>query len=1032
MKKSPTIKNAALFLAVLSGCLLVAMLPAKVFGQQQVTVSGTVSDESGNPMAGVYVAAIDLAGSGTISGSDGGYSLRVPEGNVRLSFSYLGYVTLNLETGGAVRMNAVMTAEETTFMEEVVVVGYGIQRKRDVTGSIVNIKGDNLRDLPVANLATALQGKASGLDIVSAGGSPGAEPTIRIRGTGTINSSDPLVVIDGVPAGSISDVNPNDIATIEILKDASSSAIYGTRAANGVVIITTKRGATGVKPNLDVNLFHGFAGVSKTLDLLTAPDLAMLKKERYTNDGIAVNPFWNDPYYSTQRTDWQDAMFNTSHVTNVDLRMSGGNNNSNFMSSIGYYDEQGLIINSDFQRVSLRLNSDHQITPRLKVGQNLQYTYRQYYNPNTQSAQIGLVWEAMRFNPALPLRTDNGGWGSAVANNELGDINNPIYELETERHSTKRHNLLASVTLDYKILDGFFLKGNLAYNRGTSTAMDFMPVVMDQMRQRAENELSQSYSENQSFLGEAYLAYQKVVDKHSINATAGLSGQKRNGQSFNAMKKNLADESDDQLILNNGATLGAIGGNYSTEQALASYFGRLFYSYDDRYLLTATFRMDGSSKFMRGKRWGAFPAFSLGWRLSEENFLKDASWISDLKLVGGWGLLGNQEVADLQYLSVIANQSGYGTRYIFGTEQVGSAVTTTLANTNITWEKTAMTNIGIDGAFFNNSLTASVTWFDKKTVDMLIPTVVVGSMGRARIPDSNIGEMLNRGLEIELGYRRQFASGFSLNAAGNVSFMKNKVLKLYGSNNYINSSTYGRQAQEISRTYEGQPIASFYGWKTDGLYQNDAEIASDPNIKKDPRKNLISPGDVRFVDQNDDGIIDEDDRVYIGDPNPNVILGLQVALGYKGFDLSMNFVGSLGAQLFNADRMQGIDPTYSYNMYAETLGRWHGEGTSNSIPRMTTQRSNLNHRTSDLFIESGDYLQLRTLTLGYTLPSGWLSHMRMNNLRVYVSAENLFMLTSYSGITPELGYSHGNRQRGVDYAGYPTSRKFTMGLNLNF
>ncbi len=1024
-------KDAVQFLAVLFGCILMTMLPAKVFGQQQVTVSGTVSDGSGNPLAGVYVTVADLPGSGTISGSDGGYSLRVPEGNVRLSFSYLGYAPLDLETNGATRMNAVMT-EDATQVEDVVVVGYGIQRKRDVTGSIVNIKGESFKDQPVANLATALQGKASGLDIVSAGGSPGAEPIIRIRGTGTINSSDPLVVIDGVPAGSISDVNPNDIATIEILKDASSSAIYGTRAANGVVIITTKRGSTGVKPNIDMNVFYGVAQASKTLELLTAPDLAMLKKERYANDNIAVNPFWNDTYYSTQRTDWQDAMFNTAHVANVDLRMSGGNNTSNFMSSVGYYNEEGIIINSDFQRVSLRLNSDHQITRRLKVGQNLQYTYRQFYNPNTQSAQIGLVWEAMRFNPALPLRTEDGGWGSAVANNELGDINNPIYELETERHSTKRQNLLASVTLDYKILDGFFLKGNLAYNRGSSTSTDFLPVVMDQMRQRAENELSQSYSENQSFLGEAYLAYQKRVGKHSINATAGLSGQKRNGQSFSAMKKNLADEADDQLILNNGATMGSINGNYSTEQALASYFGRLFYSYDDRYLLTATFRMDGSSKFMRGKRWGTFPAFSLGWRLSEENFLKDKTWISDLKLVGGWGLLGNQEVADLQYLSVIANQSGYGTRYTFGTEQVGSAITTTLANTNITWEKTAMTNIGIDGAFFKNTLTASVTWFDKKTVDMLIPTVVVGAMGRARIPDSNIGEMRNRGLEIELGYRKQFASGLSLNTSGNVSFIKNKVLKLYGNNNYIGSNPYGRQAQEISRTYEGQPIASFYGWKTDGLYQNAAEIASDPNIKNDDRKDLISPGDVRFVDQNGDGKIDEFDRVYIGDPNPDVILGLQVALGYKGFDLSMNFVGSLGAQLFNADRMQGIDPTYSYNMYAETLGRWHGEGTSNSIPRMTTQRSNLNHRTSDLFIESGDYLQLRTLTLGYTLPSALLSRMRINNLRIYVSAENLFMLTSYSGLTPELGYSNGNRQRGVDYAGYPTNRKFTMGLNLNF
>ncbi|WP_102408108.1 TonB-dependent receptor [Parabacteroides bouchesdurhonensis] len=1004
---------------------------ASVSQQNSHEIKGTILNESGESIIGANVSIKGNSSIGTITDIDGKFSLLVPD-NAVLIISYIGYISTEIKVGNQ-RTLSIVLRENTQNLDEVVVVGYGVQQKRDITGSIANIKGDNLKDLPVANLSNALQGKAAGVDIVSDGGSPGAEPVIRVRGTGSMSASNPLVVIDGVPSGKISDVNPNDIETIEVLKDASSSAIYGTRAANGVVIITTKRGKKNVKTNIDVNAFYGISNISKTLDVLTAPELVMLKKERYLNDGIAVNSFWNNPYYETQRTDWQDELFNQGKVANVDLRMSGGNDKSNYMSSIGYYKEDGIIINSEFERVSLRLNSDHQINSRLRIGQSLQYTYRRWYNPSTQSVYSGVVWQALRFNPAIPCLNEDGTWGSAVENNELGDINNPVYELETERHQRNNHGLLTSITLDYKIIEDLYLKGNAAFDGSIYSTKTFYPMVSEQMRKRNDAELTQEHQERYSFLGEAYLAYKKDINNmHSINATAGFSAQKSKGQYYSATMKTFADEDDNQLVFDNGSTMGSINGNYYTETALASYFGRVFYSYNNRYLLTATFRADGSSKFPEGKRWGYFPAVSLGWRLSEENFMKNISWIDNLKVVGGWGLLGNQEVADLQYLTVMKKNIDYGNKYTFGTDKVGGARITSLANTNITWEKTGMTNIGIDGAFFDQKLTASITWFDKKTVDMLVPTVVVGTIGRATIPDSNIGEMRNRGWEIELGYRQNLSSGFNYNINFNASFVKNKILKLYGDNNYIGSITYGRQEQEISRSYEGKPIASFYGWKTDGLYQNAAEIQNDPNIKNDPRKSSISPGDVRFIDINNDGIIDEKDRTYIGDPNPNVILGLQTQFGYKGFDLSMNFIGSFGADLYNADRMQGLDPSFSYNMYSETLNRWHGEGTSNSIPRMTTLRTNQNHRTSDLFIESGDFVKLKNITLGYTIPNNLLKKISINNLRLFVSAENLFTITSYSGYSPEIGYTDGNKQKGVDYAQYPQSRKFTFGLNLNF
>lgn len=993
-------------------------------------VKGEVVDKTGTPLIGVNILQKGTT-NGVVTDREGRFEIQVPVG-AALTVSYIGYKNEEIRVGKNASIRIVLN-EDTQKLEEVVVVGYGVQQKRDLTGSIAAVKGDDLKNLPIARLTGALQGLAAGVDIVSDGGSPGAEPVIRVRGTGSLNASNPLVVIDGVPVGNISDVNPNDIETIEVLKDASSSAIYGTRAANGVVIITTKRGKKDTRTAVEVNAFAGISNVTKKLDLLTAPDLVRLKKERYINDGIEINPFWNDPYYATQRTDWQDELFQQGAVYNVDFRLTGGNEKSNYMSSLGYYKESGTIIRSDFDRVSLRLNSDHTVSSRLKIGESLQYTYRKWYNPPTASVYSGVVWQALRFHPALPCRLEDGGWGSAIANNELGDINNPVYELSTENHERTNHSLLATVTLDFELVKELHLKGNAAFDGTIYNYKDFYPQVTEQTRRRNDADLTQGEEKRYSFVGEAYLSYAKNWNnRHNVNAVAGFSAQKNKGDYFNATKRGFADESENQLVMDNGATLNAINGNYYITSALASFYGRAFYAYDNRYLATFTFRADGSSKFAPGRQWGYFPAFSVGWRLSEEKFLKNLAFLDNLKFIGGWGLLGNQDVADLQYLTIMKKNTSYGNKYTFGSEQVGGAKISSLANPTITWEKTAMTHIGLDGAFFNQQLMASVAWFDKKTVDMLVPAVALGTIGQATLPDSNIGAMRNRGWEIEAGVHRNLSSGFIYDLTMNVSFVSNKILKLYGNNNYIASTYYGRQKQEISRSYEGRPIASFYGWKTAGLYQNEQEILTDPNLANDPRKTHITPGDVRFVDMNGDGLIDENDRTYLGDPNPRAILGVQARLGYKGFDLSLNLVGHFGAQLYNADRMQGLDPSYSYNMYAETLGRWHGEETSRTVPKMSTLRTNMNHRTSDLFIENGDFLKMKTMTFGYSLPEKYVRPLNIRSIRLYVTVENLFTLTSYSGYTPEIGYTDENKQRGVDYAQYPMSRKFIAGLNVNF
>ena len=995
---------------------------------QQQIVEGIVKDVTGQFLINVTVTEKGTINS-TITDETGRFQLQVSKNPTELVFTYMGFqrneIKVDSKNNVVVEMKPLITE-----MDEVVVVGYGTQRRSDLTGSVSSIKSEQLNRAPIGQLSNSLQGLASGLEIVSGGGSPAEEPSIQIRGTGSINSSNPLIVIDGVPSGKLSDINPNDIEQIEVLKDASSAAIYGTRAANGVILVTTKRGKLGQTTQYNVNLYSGITQVNNKLNLLGAEDLVMLKNERYTNDGISGNTFWEDSFYSVNRTDWQEELFNTGRLENFDLSIRGGGEKSSYLTSLGYYNENGIMLSSKFQRISARINSNHVVSDRLKLVQNLQYSYRNWFSPSTQSVYSGVLWQALRFNPAIAVKDQDGEWGSASANNELGDINNPVFELSTEDHNKYNHNLLASVSLEYQILNGLKLKGNVGFDGNIYQSRDFFPSVLQQMRRRNDAELSVMDQKKYTILGESFLDFHREFGSHQFNAVAGVSMQSKNG-SFQTIKKiAFADESLDQIVFDNGSTMNTIVGNYDVPQKLASAFARVNYSFANKYLLTMTMRTDGSSKFISGNRWGYFPGISAGWRLSEEPFLRDISFLQELKIKGGWGMLGNQEVADLQYLTIMKRNIDYGNKYTFGTQQVGGSRITSLANPFITWEKTAITNLGFDAVLFHGNLSAGVTWFDKKTTDMLIPAVVMGTAGRARIPDSNIGEMRNHGWEIELGHTKQYPNGLVYNLGLNATFLKNKVTRLYGNNNYMGSVFYGRQSQEISRTYENMPLASFFGWRTDGLYQNQAEIDNDPNLANDERRGDIKPGDVRFVDINQDGQIDENDREFLGDPNPDAILGLQLGVGYKGLMLHANVTGNFGGQLYNADRMQGLDPTYSYNMYAEALDRWNGEGTSNSIPRMSTQRANLNHRTSDLFIENGNFVKLKTLTLSYKVPVRENGFLR--DMNVYVMGENLFVITPYKGYNPEIGYSDGNLQRGVDYANFPFSRKINLGFKFEF
>ncbi len=999
-------------------------------------IDGIVTDENGKPLSGVSIQ-VKGTNQGVITSATGKFSLTVPEDAI-LSVSFVGYQTQEVVVGN--KKNMVIKLQVTASgLNEVVVVGYGTQAKKDLTGTISTVNGNDLKNLPVSNVASALQGRASGVDIVRYDGSPGSVPSIRIRGTGTINNADPLIVIDGVPAGSLNDVDPNDIASVAILKDASASAIYGSRAANGVVLITTKKGGFNQPMKTTVNLYTGTNKAMKYLDMLTAPELSTLKTEAYSNDSLAVPSVWSDPYYSVQRTNWQKALLRTGTVQNADVAVRGGSAKSSYSFSGNYYDEKGMIINSYFKRYSFRMNSDHKIGNRIRVGENITYSNTNGNSPNTQSTQTGLVWSAIRFNPAIPVKNPDGSWGTSQASNDLGDINNPVTTATENPSYNKNDRLLANGFAELEIIKGLTLRANYGFDQNIGESNYFSIATPTQTRGPSISSMGQGFSRTKDFLEEYYLTYSKDFNHvHKIDLVAGYSSQVFSGNYFSASRSGFSDTSADQRVLNLGnASSAANAGANNPSSGLQSYFARGNYSFKGKYLLTATMRADGSSKFAPGKRWGYFPAFSAGWRISDEKFFSSHfKAINSLKITGGWGQLGNQNIGDFQYLSTIGVGGNQSANFGTGTVNENGAYITSLANPNVTWERAVMTNISLDFSTFNYHLSGTITYFNKNTTDMLVPAQLVETYGAQNnlpddggnitLPSVNLGDLNNHGVEIDLKYQNNVGK-INYSLSGNGSFLRNKVTKLYGNSTYLGSTPYGRENTDISRTYEGQPLASFFGFKTDGLYQTQAEIDKDPNIANDPNKANIRPGDVRFVDINGDGIIDNSDRVRLGDPNPHFVYGFQGFVGYQNFDFSFNFVGVAGVQLYNADRLAGLDASSNFNWYAEEMGRWHGEGTSNSIPRLTRNNLNDNYRSSDLWVQNGAYLSLKSISLGYTL-----AKKNIGTIRLYVSSYNVFYITKYQGFTPELGYTDGNLQRGVDVAQYPQARNVTVGATLNF
>jgi TonB-linked SusC/RagA family outer membrane protein len=1017
--------------------------PGLLSPNQQIDrkISGKVIDEKGEGLPGVNILVLGSQ-QGTSTNEKGDYQLSVGDGSVTLKFSFIGYISQEVVVDNRDVIN-ISLAPDVSALNEVLVVGYGTQEKKDVTGAVSSVKGSDFQDLPSGGAQQALQGRAAGVNIVRNGGAPGDAGSIQIRGFGTVNNSTPLVVIDGVPSGTMNDVNPNDIESIEILKDASASAIYGTRAANGVIIITTKRGKFDNPIALNINAFVGVTNRIKTLDVLDANTLATLKREAYTNDGLPVPAIWQDPKYQTQLTNWQDELLQQGITSNYDASIRGGGKYSSFAISGGYYNEKGIIGKSNYKRLTFRINSDHKLGSRIKIGQNFQFTNTDNSSPDTKSSQTGLLWSAIRFHPGLPVKNADGSYSSTQGIGAFGDINNPIFTVDNQDTYNIRNRFLGNVTGELEITSGLTLRANLAMDATFGDSHTFDVKINDQFRTNAYNQLSLGHNKNWSFLQEYFLTYDKKFGQHSINLVGGYTSQTFNDIYSNQRGRDFASEDPSLRYMQYAGTImplgiGAGGDGGRSYDALASVFGRVNYSFKDRYLFTATVRSDGSSKFAPGNQWGYFPAFSAGWRISEEDFFKKALPVfSNFKITGGWGQLGNQNVASLQYLSLI--NSTY--RYAFGNggvqNQISGAAQSRLANAHIGWETAEMSNFGLEAGLFKNSLYFSANYFIKDTKKMLLAPPSIGTIGTATIPDQNIGQLRNKGFELEASYRRT-AGDFTFNFSGNATFIKNRITQLATPGGFLATQLYGRGQQEIVRTYEGHPYGTFYGYKTDGIYQNQGQIDSDDNIANDSRRTegQIQPGDVRFVDLNNDGIVNDQDRTILGNPQPKINYGFSAGVNYKGFDLNLFFVGVGGVSIYNADRMQGLDASYSFNLYAEEQNRWHGEGTSTTVPRVSIDNANRNFRPSDLFVEKGDYLRLKNMTLGYTIPKSVISKLKMSQARIYATGQNIITFTKYTGLNPELGYVGGGggqySQLNVDYAQYPLARTWTIGASLSF
>lgn len=985
-------------------CLIGMLLPMCMFAQQ-ITVQGVVKDQTGETVIGASVMEKGTT-NGTITGIDGDFSLNMSS-NGTLVVSFVGYKTQEVQVKGQKQLQVVLS-EDAEMLDEVVVIGYGTMKKSDLTGAVSSIGNKDIKDSPVSNLGQAIQGKISGVQIVDAG-KPGDNVSIKIRGLGSINNCDPLVVIDGVPTDlGLSSLNMADVERLDVLKDASATAIYGSRGANGVVMITTKRGTEG-KGKLAVSANYSFQNATNVPSLLNAAQYAELSNDMMVNSGRNPNPEWANPSELGAGTDWMDELLRTGVMQNYTVSYSGGNEKSHYYVSGGFLDQSGIVKSVNYRRFTFQSNSDAQVLKWLKFSNNITFS------ADTKKSGSYNIGDALKALPIYPVKNEDGSWSGPDGNSEwYGSTRNPIGPTELNKSQTDGYNFLANLTAELTFTKWLKFKSTFGYDAKFWFIDNFTPKY--NWKPTPTEETSRYKSDNKSFtyLWDNYFLFDHTfAEKHRVGLMAGMSAQWNTNDYLNAQKNVFMFDNVHEM--DNGEEMYAIGGN-ETEWALLSYMARVNYSYEDRYLLTATIRRDGSSRFGKKHRWGTFPSVSVAWRVSQEKWFPKNDYINDLKVRAGYGVTGSQaSVGNYSYLA------SYNTSvYPFGISSGNQTalVSSTLANPYIHWEEVAQTNIGFDASLFNSRVMFSFDAYLKETRDMLVKASIPITSGfeDTTTTYTNAGKVRNQGIEMSLHTINLTGElGWETNLTA--TYNKNKIKDLNSDVPYYINQINNSYVTMLAKDY---PINVFYGYVTDGIFQNQSEVnthAVQPGAE---------PGDIRFRDLNNDGVINDSDRTVIGNPNPSWLFSMNNSLSYKGFELSVFLQGIAGNKIYNANNIDNTGMAAAYNQTTDVLKRWQGEGTSNSMPRAVFGDPNQNTRVSDRFVENGSYLRLKNITLSYTFPKQWLQKAQIENARLSLSCENVATITGYSGFDPEVGIN------GIDQNRYPISRTFSLGLNFNF
>lgn len=1003
------------------------------------TISGRVMDENNEPLPGVNILVKNTT-TGTVTDIDGAYRLNTPDDATTLVFSSVGYLTEEVDIAGRTTINMQMSAD-VQALSEVVVVGYGVQKRSDLTGAVSSVKAEDVKSLPVRSVSEALQGRAAGVQVTRTDGSPGGGSNIVIRGVGSIGGMSPLYIVDGVRMGTGNNFNLQDVESIEVLKDASAAAIYGAQAAGGVILVTTKRGADQGKIAVDFNAYSGVRQPRNLHSLLNSSDYIVAK------EAFGVNTSgWDDPS-QLPNTDWVDELYTNGKEQSYSISLSGSSDKANYYLSANYQREDGTIIDNRFERYGIRSNTDYSINKRLKVGETL-YAWKTSTNP-VQTATF-----PFRSAPVVAVRDETNPYGGWAETGSFFTGSNLVGNEYIHHRKNDEYALEGNVYLDWEIMDGLNFRstfGASIYARRNYTfreAHDFgvivNPIAYLSRTEEIQNNLTSNF----------VLTYSKSIGQHDFKVMAGyesyqqdLSSLTGEAQGFQIITYNLGLSTDPSSNRTSGGEF--------PQTRLLSQFGRVNYSFSDKYLLTANIRRDGSDRFGPTNKWGIFPSFSAGWRLTEEAFLQEVSYLSNLKLRVSYGILGS--TSSIPQFTYQASYGGSGGTNIHGlpdgSRAKGYALTAQLANEDIKWEEVEQTDIGVDIGLFGDRLNITADWYSRQTRDMIYQVPVPQTAGFAGSSVyTNIGQMSNKGFELAVDYRGR-KGDFSYSIGANAAFNKNLVKALDGTNNNpINDGAAGDYLEStVARTEAGQAMSQFYGYIVDGIFQTDAEVAAlnqqaqemSGSTDEFYQDQASGAGDLRFRDINGDGKITIDDKTFIGNPWPKMTYGINLNLGWKGFDLSALFQGVQGVDTYNGNKYYTQYFVGDYNTTGDIFNTsfFNGGGITD-LPRVGftddsgnyVRDPNANYtRISSYYVEDGSYLKLRNLQIGYSLPNSLISPIGISNLRVYLQGQNLVTLTSYSGMDPEVLGRNGTTGRGLDTIySYPRTRLFSVGLDVSF